>query len=189
VSDILRIRLGSLNRAKIEALRLGLAPFFEQVEVEPVAVESKVSEQPRGFQEILCGARNRARQSFASGNCELAAGIEDGLVEVPGVSSGYMNIGYCVLFDGTSESVGLSAGFEYPPVCVAQATGENRVPIGRAFDACFRPPPDWPDPCPGEGNIGRLTGGMLTRSHYGAQAVTCAFVRRLHPRLYEEGSL
>ncbi len=95
-----------------------------------------------------------------------------------------MNVGCCALFDGEKESLGLSAGFEYPPDCVARSV-DGRVPIGDAFDALFRPPTGWPDPGPGAGNIGRLTAGALTRAQYGAQAVVCALVRLLHPELYD----
>ena len=35
------------------------------------------------------------------------------------------------------------------------------------------------------GNIGRLTGGRLDRSAYGAQAVVCALIRFLHTDLYD----
>lgn len=189
MSEPLRVRVGSLNAAKLDAVRRGLSPFFERVEVIGYAASSQVSEQPIGFSEIVSGARARARESFEAGDCELGAGIEDGLVPLPEASTGYLNLGCCVLFDG-SESVGFSAGFEYPKECVRAATGDPRQPIGVAFDAVFRPPaigvgPRWlADPGPGAGNIGRLTGGVLTRSDYGAQAVICALVQRLHPELY-----
>jgi inosine/xanthosine triphosphatase len=178
------VRVGSLNAAKLEAVRRGLAPFFDPVEVKAHPARSQVSDQPLGFEEILAGARTRARQSYAAGNCDLGAGIEDGLLRVPGTSTGHMNVGFCVLYDGKEEAVGMSAGFEYPAACVEAATGSKRVPVGKAFDEVFQPPPGWEDPGPGAGNIGRLTRGALTRADYSAQAVICAVVRRLHPSLY-----
>ncbi len=183
----LKVRVGSLNRAKLEAVRRGLAPFFDQVEVEALAAQSGVSEQPLGFDEILLGARARARQSVAAGNCDLGVGIEDGLICLDGPPERQMNVGCCVLFDGEQESVGLTAGFEYPRACVEAATGPARTPVGTSFDAIFKPPAGWRDPGPGAGNIGRLSGGVLTRADYAAQAVTCAFVRWLHPELYAGG--
>ena len=180
----LRVRVGSLNAAKLEAVRIGLSPFFDAVEVKGFEVASGVSEQPLGFDEILSGARARAEQSFAAGGVDLGAGIEDGLIPVPGTRTGHLNVGFCVLIDGSEESIGLSAGFEYPPSCVRAATGSRRIPVGQAFDAIFKLPVGLPEPGSGAGNIGRLTGGALNRSDYGAQAVTCAFVRRLHPALY-----
>jgi inosine/xanthosine triphosphatase len=191
VKRVLRVWVGSENPAKLEAVRLGLQPFFPELELTSTAVASGVPAQPIGFAEIVAGARNRARGAYelASGRCDLGAGLEDGLVPVPELATVYVNMGCCVLYDGSGASLGFSAGFEYPPSCVAAATGTPRRPIGEAFDEAFaalraRGAPAV-DPGSAAGNIGRLTGGVLTRSQYGAQAVTCALVRRLHPSLYE----
>jgi inosine/xanthosine triphosphatase len=178
------VRVGSANAAKLEAVRRGLGPFFASVEIASADVASGVDAQPLGFAEIVAGARTRARAAHAEGPCDLAAGIEDGLIACPEVATGWLNVGCCVLFDGASEALGFTAGFEYPPACVARATATPRTPIGDAFDETFRAPPGLPDPGTGAGNIGRLSGGALTRADYGAQAVTCAFVRLLHPQLY-----
>lgn len=179
------VRVGSANAAKLEAVRRGLAPFFAKVEVLPCDVPSGVDAQPLGFAEIVAGARNRARASQAGGACDLAAGIEDGLIPVAEAPSGWINVGCCALRDGERESLGFTAGFEYPPACVVRATAAPRTPIGDAFDALYRAPAGLVDPGTGAGNIGRLSGGALTRADYGAHAVICAFVRLLHPELYE----
>ncbi len=180
----IRVRVGTRNPMKLSAVELGLAPFFERVTVLPHEAASGVDEQPIGFPEIIQGARNRARKCWPKGNCDFAAGIEDGLVPVPELETGYLNIGCCVIYDGTREGLGFTAGFEYPPDCVEAATAAPRMPIGGAFDALFRSPPGLEDPGTQAGNIGRLTGGRLTRAGYGAQAVTCAVLRFLHPGLY-----
>lgn len=186
MSAVLRVCVGSANPAKLGAVRLGLAPFFEDLELVAVEAPSGVSEQPIGFDEILSGARNRARRSYAAarGGCDLGVGIEDGLVPVAGLRSGYVNLGCCVLFDGRQEATGFSAGFEYPEPCVAQATGFDRVPIGEAFDRFFAAHPRRFDAGKEAGNIGRLTQGVLDRAAYGSHAVICAVVRLLHPDLY-----
>ena len=181
------IRVGSRNTAKLEAVRRGLAPFFARVDVVGHDAPSGVDAQPLGFAEIISGARSRARASHSSGGCDLGAGIEDGLVALPEVETGWLNVGCCVLFDGAREGLGFSAGFEYPPDCVAAATRSPRTPIGDAFDRVFAPRAGARDPGPGAGNIGRLTEGALTRADYGAQAVTCAWLRFLHPELYAGG--
>ncbi len=182
------VRVGSRNVAKLEAVRRGLAPFYGHVEIEPADVPSGVDPQPLGFSEIIAGARNRARGALGAGACDLAAGIEDGLVAVPETATGWVNIGCCVLLDGEREAIGFTSGFEYPPACVAQATARPRTPIGDAFDALYRAPAGLSDPGTAAGNIGRLSGGALTRADYGAHAVTCAFVRLLHPELYAGAS-
>jgi inosine/xanthosine triphosphatase len=107
----MRVCVGSENPAKLQAVRLGLTPFFENLELTAVAAPSGVSEQPIGFDEILCGARNRARRSYAEGrgSCDLGVGIEDGLIPVAGLRSGYVNLGCCVLFDGKQDATGFSS--------------------------------------------------------------------------------
>ncbi|MEE8558249.1 MAG: DUF84 family protein [Myxococcota bacterium] len=184
----MKVRLGSANRAKLEALQRGLRPFFEDLDIEGVTVASPVSAQPLGFEEIVMGATGRARLAYAKEGCDLAAGIEDGLVPIPGAVTGYVNVGCCCLFDGKDSHVGFSAGFEYPQSCVDAAIGESRVPVGESFDRLFSSPPGQTDPGPGAGNIGRLTGGVLSRAEYSSQAVICAAVRLLHPGLYRNGS-
>lgn len=182
------VRVGSRNTAKLEAVRRGLAPFFRGVEVIGVDADSCVDAQPLGWNEIVTGARNRAHASHSAGACDFAAGIEDGLIQLPEVPTGWVNVGCCVLFDGEREGIGFSAGFEYPPDCVAEATRSPRTPIGDAFDRRFTPRPGARDPGHGAGNIGRLTEGALTRAEYGAQAVTCALVRFMHRELYARAS-
>lgn len=178
------VRVGSTNRAKLAAVRRGLAPFFEDVRVEAHAVASGVPDQPLGLAEIVAGARQRAHASWDPRHCQLTAGIEDGLMPLEQVRSGFVSIGCCVLYDGHEEGIGLSAGFELPPRVVRAATGPEREPAGAALEASFAAPEGWPEPGPCAGNIGRLTGGVLGRDEYAAQAVTCAFVRLLHPTLY-----
>ncbi len=179
-----RVHVGTQNAAKLEAVELGLAPFFSKLELKSREVASGVDEQPIGFDEIITGARNRARAALADRNDGLGVGIEDGLIPLSHVPTGYLNVGCCVIFDGDREGLGLSSGFEYPADCVEAAV--TRVPIGDRFEEVFVAPPGWSVPTPGSGNIGRLTNGVLTRAAYGAQAVTCAYLRFLHPNLYGE---
>jgi inosine/xanthosine triphosphatase len=178
------VRVGSRNTAKLEAVRRGLAPFFARVDVVASEVESSVHAQPIGFSEIIAGARQRARASHSAGKCDVAAGIEDGLVslaELPGV---WLNFGCCVLFDGGREGYGFTAGFEFPPRHSAAALSPDRTPIGDSFAAAYRAPAGLADPGPEAQAIDRLTGGALTRADRSAQAVTCAWLRFLHPELY-----
>jgi inosine/xanthosine triphosphatase len=186
LSSPLRVCVGSENPAKLHAVRLGLTPFFSDLELIAVAAASGVSEQPIGFDEIVCGARNRARRSYAEGRgqCDLGVGLEDGLVPIAALRSGYVNMGCCVLFDGKQEATGFSSGFEYPEPCVTAATGFHRVPIGDAFDRLFATRARRFDAGREKGNIGRLTQGVLDRSSYGSHAVICAMVRFLHSDLY-----
>ena len=188
--DLQSVRVGTLSGPKLEAVRSALAYFASELEVVGHKVESGVSDQPVGLKEIVAGARNRAWAAYELGPCDLAVGIEDGLVPLPELGSEVMNIGAAVLTDGHRESLGLSSGFAYPPDCLPPAL-EYREPIGDVFDRYWK---EWVSEESEEpsalsvGNIGRLSLGALTRSEYGRQAVICAWVRFIHPKMYPMAS-
>jgi inosine/xanthosine triphosphatase len=199
------IRVGTQNPAKLGAVQDALRPFVRdgaKLMLVPVGVESAVAEQPIGWDEIVLGARNRARAAFESGDCVLAVGIEDGLVRLadsaesdsPGPGPGsdaIYNVGCAWLTDGEREGHGFSSGFAYPPGCLERAI-RDQAPIGDLFDelwrahrAGFSGPAKAAASGRQGGNIGMLTQGRLDRSAYGAQAVICALVRFLHTDLYD----
>jgi len=190
-AHVKRVRVGSRNRPKLEAVCSALGAYTDAFEAIGVDVDSGVSDQPVGFEEIVAGARTRARAAFASGPCDLAVGIEDGLVVIDALGPDAVNVGAAAVTDGRRTSVGLSSGFAYPSECGLQAVAE-RQPVGGLFHALMDrlepPDPGSPPRAPSagvEGNIGRLTAGVLPRSEYGRHAVLCALVRFLHPGLYQ----
>ena len=191
VADVRRVRVGSAHGPKIEAVRAALAAYAPDVRIEGSEVASGVSDQPVGFAEIARGARARARAAFALGACELAVGYEDGLVLLDlGQETGIerLNVGCAAVTDGERVSVGLSSGFAYPNE-VARRAVDERAPVGGLFDALWRSahPGDAArgPSAQSEGNIGKLSLGVLPRSEYARHAVVCALVRFLHPRWYE----
>ena len=186
LASLRRIRVGSTQPPKLNAVRDAFAAYTPEPEVVGVAVESGVPEQPVGFAEIVRGAKNRAESALASGSCDVGAGIEDGLVVLPELGGSVLNIGCAWLTDGERVGFGFSSGFAYPPDC-GEAGLAPGAAVGELFDALFR---DYATANkttasgPGEGNIGRLTRGVLTRAEYGRHAVLCALVRFVYPDLY-----
>ena len=87
LARVRRVRVGTMNGPKIAATTSAIEAYAPQASIEGAAVASGVSEQPVGFEEIAKGARNRAARAFALGDCDLAVGYEDGLVELPALSS------------------------------------------------------------------------------------------------------
>ena len=77
-----RIRVGSLNTNKIDAVR----EVFTGYEVTGVACGSGVREQPIDLGEIIDVAIIRSRSVFV--DCEYSVGIEDGISQVPSTKSG-----------------------------------------------------------------------------------------------------
>ena len=188
LSLLRRVRVGSMQPPKIDAVRKALGAYVSEPLVVGVAVESGVPEQPLGFAEIARGARHRALRALESGPCDLGAGIEDGLVVLSELAGSTLNVGCAWLTDGERESFGFSSGFGYPPAC-EEAAVSRREPVGACFDAFWRERVDAGQQGVsgrGEGNIGRLTGGVLTRAEYARHAVLCALVRFLHRDLYPD---
>ncbi len=201
------IRVGTQNPAKLGAVQDALRLFVRkgvQLKLVPVDVASGVAEQPMGWNEIVRGARNRARAAFESGDCVIAVGIEDGLVRMtddpkdeafagvlPPDRDAFYNFGCAWLTDGEREGHGFSSGFAYPPGCLASAV-RDQAPIGSLFDELWklhRAQTDGPAKTDASarqgGNIGILTQGCLDRSAYAAQAVICGLIRFLHTDLYD----
>ena len=188
LGSVKRVRVGSRNGPKIAAVSDAFAAYVPGVEVLGVEVASGVSPQPIGFEEIVCGARNRA--AAACDDCDLGVGIEDGLVALPlgpvSTETQHLNIGCAAITDGERFSLGFSSAFAYPPE-VSHPAVRDREPIGALFDRlwrelrseCDRPP--FPRSM---GNVGKLTAGVLTRSEYARHAVLCALVAFLNPDLY-----
>jgi inosine/xanthosine triphosphatase len=194
LSDVRKVAVGTRNAPKIEAVRSAFLAYTEDVEVKGHRVSSGVSEQPVGFREIVDGARNRARAAREREPCDLAVGIEDGLIEIPELSGQVLNIGAAVVSDGIREGLGFSSAFAYPPGCVESSLA-SREPIGGLFDSLWQE--QWQEQRQEErqeqsgepsalsvGNIGKLSLGVLPRSEYGRHAVLCALVGFLHPALY-----
>jgi len=192
LGSLKRVGVGSKNEPKIAAVRAAIAAYVSDVDVRGMEVPSGVSEQPVGFEEIVLGARNRASAAFAVGGCDLAVGIEDGLVALPpGAASDVgdtVNIGCAAVSDGRRVSLGFSSAFAYPPEVSATAM-RDRTPIGELFDRLWRERHDAVEGPPSAmttGNVGKLTAGVLPRSEYARHAVLCALVAFVNPDLYPE---
>jgi len=187
-----RVGVGSKNEPKIAAVRAAISAYSSGVEVRGLDVTSGVPDQPVGFEEIVRGARNRARAAFAAGDCDLAVGIEDGLVALPpGAASAagdHLNIGCAAVSDGRRVMLGFSSAFAYPPGVSAVSVRE-RTPIGELFDRLWRERRGERERLPSArttGNVGKLTAGALPRSEYARHAVLCALVAFVNPDLYPE---
>jgi inosine/xanthosine triphosphatase len=168
-----KIRVGSLNTNKIDAVR----EVFPGYEVTGVACKSGVKEQPMNLGEIIAGSIIRARSIFA--DCEYSVGIEDGISQVPGAKSGYMNFCACAIFDGKRTFLGLGPAFEYPFECTRRVVEE-----GVTISEAFIPFTDKPDIGYEEGIIGWLTRGRISRKDYTKHAVEMAKIQIDNPGLY-----
>lgn len=169
----LRVRVGSDNHIKLDAVRRVLSRLYPAVEVSGTAVATSVPEQPFGEQ-TRQGAIERARAAL--GNADLGVGLEAGVFET---ADGLYDVQYCAVVDRSGRvTVGHGSGFRYPPE-VARKVKEGWS-VGQAFRELY----GWEREGKKEGAIGYLTRGVLDRTALAEQAVLAAMVPRIRQELY-----
>lgn len=177
----MKIIVGSANLNKVEAVKEALAdyPEFVSAEVDYIAADSEVSNQPKTIEETILGAKNRARNAFVG--CDYSVGLESGLFAVPDTKSGYMDITICAIYDGQTYHLGGSPVFEYPKKMV-EMVFEQGLEIDQAARQAGVTTNDRVGRA--EGMIGILSRGILDRKKYTKHAVTTALIHLLNPELY-----
>jgi len=169
----LRVRVGSDNPVKVEAVRRVLSRLYREIEVSGIAVTTTVPEQPFGEQ-TRQGAVERARAAL--GDADFGVGLEAGVFET---ADGLYDVQYCAVIDRSGRlTVGHGAGFLYPPAVAAKVRGGWSV--GRTFRELYGLESEGR----GEGAIGCLTKGALDRTTLAEQAVMAAMVPRIRQELY-----
>ncbi len=173
--------VGSTNSVKILAVREALQAhlIFHGAEVCGEEVSSGVSSHPRSLEEIVSGARNRARNAWREG--EYGIGIESGMIIVPETITGSMDVCACIIFDGKNQSLGLSSAFEYPPI-ITKMIMEDMTDANDAFYRTGLTPNRKIGSY--EGAISLLTNGILNRKEYTKQAVHMALIPFIKQELF-----
>ena len=174
--------VGSKNPTKIRAVRETIKQylFLNPFRLNSMDVSSGVSEQPIGIEEIVKGAKNRARNSFV--NCNYSFGLESGLERVPGTRTGHMDVCICAIYDGENYHLGKSCAFE-PPVEVVNLAVNHGMDLNQAiYQTKLSKRKNIGS---AEGIIGLLTNGNVTRKDYTMQAIHMAMIQIRNPELYK----
>ncbi|WP_276280945.1 inosine/xanthosine triphosphatase [Halorussus caseinilyticus] len=184
----MRVGVGSTNPVKRDATEAAFAAVADasatkssaesvaDAAVEPVAVESGVSEQPFGERETLEGAQNRARNVLAAGDYDLGIGLEGGVAQVEG-AEGLFLVMWAAATDG--ERVGRGAG----PRLRLPETIASRVRDGEELGPVMDDVLGTENVAEKRGAAGALTGHAIDREGALRQAVAGAigpFVTELY---------
>lgn len=177
----MRIFVGTQNEAKLLAVKEVIEDysFLKEAEIVGQEVASGVSDQPKSMKETVLGAKNRAKIVWQKSG--LGIGLESGLIEVPGSTSGFMDLCVCAIFDGKKFSLGLSSGFECPlkinelmlekGLDMTQACNEVGLTSNHKLGSA-------------EGLVGILTKGRINRKEYTKQALIMALVQIENQDIY-----
>jgi len=185
----MKLAIGTTNKVKIQAVEEVIVdyPLFAGIQIDSVSVPSEISEQPLSLEEIITGAKNRAKNAFAASEaCTYSFGIESGLFEAAGTQTGFLEATICCIHNGVNDYIGLSCGFEVPPQILGLVLGE-KLDLSQA---CHRTGiTDNPKLGAAEGLIGLLTKGRLSRKDYTKQCVTTALIQLENAIWYGDNSL
>lgn len=176
----MKIAVGSTNPTKVKAVENVMRRIYGDVEVFGVEVQSGVSDQPIGIEEIVSGATNRARRALEENKADLGVGIEAGIYPFPGTLTGYLDVQVCAIAspDGL-VTLGHGPGFEYPPLVIRRIISES-VEAGVAMGELVNDL----ELKKKIGAIGVLSKGLLTRRELNEIAVLMAMIPRLNPELF-----
>ncbi len=169
----MRITVGTANQVKVSAVAELLKQYQPLAEAEVVGVEvdSGVRDQPLSLEEIVEGAKNRARNAFSE---DYSVGLEAGFMEVPGSQSGSMNVCAAVVYDGTAFHLGLSSAFETPDAEIMRLVREEGMTLAQATNHTGLV--DDPAIGKGAGVVGMITKGRVNRKEYIQEAMRMALV-------------
>ena len=156
----MHVAVGSGNPVKHRAVENVL-----DGEVEAIAVDSGVSDQPRGREETVTGARNRALAAYDAGEFDLGVGIEGGVAGFDGETFLVM---WAAVTDGTVVEVGAGPAIRLPDRIAARV--ESGEELGPVLDDLL----DTEGVARRQGAVGVLTGGRIDRERALADAVACA---------------
>jgi inosine/xanthosine triphosphatase len=176
----MRVAVGSTNPVKRGATEDAFAAVAGAT-VESVPVDSGVSEQPRGHEETIEGARTRARAALTAGSpasgvsseprsesaYDLGVGIEGGVAGFDGTEGLYL-IMWAAIGDGSRTELGAGPSIRLPAdVAERVRAGEE---LGPVMDDAF----DLEHVKENQGAAGVLTGNIVDRRGALADAVAGA---------------
>ncbi|MGC8710669.1 MAG: DUF84 family protein [Candidatus Micrarchaeia archaeon] len=174
----MKIAIGTTNKLKVDAITSALRPIFRDAEFVSASVESGVSDDPKGDEEGIRGALNRARNAMDKEHADMGVGPE-------GITSknsyGTFVYGYVVIVDKEDRiGIGASAKVMLPDKLAKMIDSGDGL-----ADAIAELSAKTKEQVRTElGTNGILTNGMYDRNKEFADAALCAAARFIN-KLYE----
>ena len=173
----MKIAIGSMNPAKIAAVRQVVAQVWPESQLLPCAAPSGVSDMPMSDAECIAGARNRAEAARQQTAADLGIGIEGGVQMEP---SGLMLTAWAVIVDGKGQEGLGSAGRLLLPGFIAAQIRQGRE-LGLIMDELL----EEINVKHKDGAVGAFTNGLVNRRDALAMAVAYALAPFVMPHFYK----
>ena len=176
----MKILMGTKNPGKIEGARQAFEKYFDNIDIEGIAVESNVGAQPVN-EEILQGAKNRIKnlKKYANNNnikADFYIASEAGITNLLGE---WIDINAVVIEDSKGfQSIGTSQGFPIPDKYIEEI---KQTELGKVMDRLFR----GKELGKGKGGISFLTKDEVTRIDLTRNAFIMALTRFINEYLWK----
>jgi pantetheine-phosphate adenylyltransferase len=162
-----RVNASTKNVQKLRAIENAFKKLMGKVIVEGIEYHGRIK-QPYGHQTLLC-AIERAKNAL--GDADYGVGVEAGLFYYPSIEK-YMDFHYVVIIDSLGNmNYSSSVGFTYPERVISNLKGGT---ISDSFKTTY----GLDNIGQGDGAIGFLTNGKMTRSKIIEDAVLLALLQK-----------
>lgn len=176
----MKILMGTKNPGKIEGARQAFEKYFDNIDIEGIAVESNVGAQPVN-EEILQGAKNRIKnlKKYANNNnikADFYIASEAGITNLLGE---WIDINAVVIEDSKGfQSIGTSQGFPIPDKYIEEI---KQTELGKVMDRLF----SGKELGKGKGGISFLTKDEITRIDLTRNAFIMALTRFINEDIWK----
>ncbi len=171
----MKILIGTKNPGKIQGAKEAFEKYFNNVEIQGIAVDSEVGDQPFN-QEILQGAKNRVKnlKKYAKENQlepDFYISSEAGITNSLGA---WIDINCVVIEDSKGfQSIGTSQGFPIPDKYIEEI---KETELGKVMDKIF----SGKDLGKGKGGISYLTKNAVSRIDLTRNAFIMALTKHIN---------
>ena len=175
----MKILMGTKNPGKIEGAKQAFEKYFDNVEIEGIAVSSGVGDQPIN-EEILQGAKNRVKnlKEYAVNNnteADFYISSEAGITNLLGE---WIDINAAVIEDANGyQSIGISQGFPIPDKYVDEI---KKTELGKVMDKIFSEK----ELGKGKGGINFLTKNEVSRIDLTRNAFIMALTKHINEDIW-----
>ncbi|MCK4808441.1 MAG: inosine/xanthosine triphosphatase [Candidatus Aenigmarchaeota archaeon] len=173
-----KVIIASRNQVKINAAKIGFEKMFpdESFEFEGVSVPSDVSDQPMNDQETMTGAINRAENAKKNFNsADYWVGIEGGLEKRQDEIEAFN----WVAIRSKDKHGKARTGTFFLPKKIVELIDAGKE-LSEADDIVF----ERTDSRQKNGAVGILTGNIIDRTKYCAEAVILSLIPFKNPDIY-----
>lgn len=176
----MRILMGTKNQGKIEGVKRAFERYFENIEIEGIAVDSEVSAQPIN-KEIIVGARNRVKnvKEYAKKHNLEADYFVASEAGITNLLDDWIDINAVVIENKEGkQSVGTSQGFPIDEKYIDEITSTE---LGKVMDKIFK----GHGLNTGKGGISILTHDEISRIDLTENACMMALIRYINKDIWE----